>query len=702
MILADVEVMLRLVLILLLLSQPVIAILDFEFEFGGVPNNNSSEVCSFNTQRLNDVLRRNVSRYDSLRIVAENQTMYFRPGIIVRGLENVRLVVDGAMAFQHIAKNQSDSLFANTPPPCLLLTKCKNITIEASESPILSTNNTIRGLIDGQGSQYWAVPFVGYLQHRSRRPKLLHLHNSSHVYVQQLILKNCPIDCLYLDQIDHFLLQNASIVSRRTDHHTHEFVDLTAFGTKGITITESRFVTINEVDIWTQDECISVRDKSSSIIINGVNASGMGISLSSTYGPVRDVTLLNSRLFRSTKGLSLTFDNDKEGNKAGETVIEHITVVNLTMEATKLWPLFFGPAQRASEGDACQANPCSLCWPQKQNAVCNVVPRSALRNITLRHVQINNPSLASGVLLSDSGVAVFDQILFDNVRVTNGPQLSYANKDLTLTFPGLKLPVSDEYLPYAGEFPNVVEGVVEYYVLPSKNFLGLPRNARVGIIVGTILFGVSLVLLLIVCLRLQDEEQEGVPFRSDAELTEGVDDVINHDITQNGVIDESAGLLGVDETQVGSSTFGEIKMSQPLLFDEAPPIGSRRVSMSCHVAPYHVIVLLAAVYGVFVGFSYLIELPGKPDWEKTNRYYKCEGVTNGIAIGNTWPVPICFVNKTEWFSWAQFYDHVSSVLHSHFVLAACVLTCCSLYIHFSFLFKERTPRNSLASFGNED
>ena len=36
---------------------------------------------------------------------------------------------------------------------------------------------------------------------------------------------------------------------------------------------------------------------------------------------------------------------------------------------------------------------------------------------------------------------------------------------------------------------------------------------------------------------------------------------------------------------------------------------------------------------------------GKEPWEQLD-YYVCEGVQNGIARGNTYPVPKCFKDET--------------------------------------------------------
>jgi hypothetical protein len=719
-----------LIVSILLLAQSVLASIDF-VDLGGIPEDSAPETCAHNTQLLNNVLQYNLTDdQTTLQLVRRNQTIYFHPGIVGRWLTNVRILLDGTMRFQRPPESESseyhlddDADVKAATAPCWLITDSTYVTISSSSffswNESSTRNNHTQGLIDGQGSQYWGFPYIGFLQTRNDRPKLLHLQNSSHVEIQHVILQDCPMECLVLDDIDHALVRNMSIVVRRTNRRTHEFVDLSAFGTKGVVIKSSDDINVQDVDVWTQDDCISVQDGSNNVILQGVNASGMGISVSSSGGPVGNISLLNSRLYHSIRGLALKFYDSASGGS-----IEHVYVENVTMEAISQWPLWFGPAQQASEDNACQANPCSLCWPQFLGSSCKVVSHSVLKNVTLRNVQINNPRLANGVLLSDASTATLDNILFDSVRVTKGAPLTYTNKDLRQTFPGLMQRVHDAYVPNEDGWLKKTKllaarkddtGWLEDYhgyELPSQEFLGLKIVERLEILVGTCLCALSLVILTVLCVRLQcrDEEDE-LPLSDEDQLVmaDGIHGFSNgqHDISRDIASSDifSDEFKTDDPLDDGLQLNAGEKMDQPLLSPPLDrlrsPMRSRRVSRSCQVAPYHVMALLAAIYGLLVGLSYLVTFPGRPLWEKTNQFYMCEGVTNGVAKGNTWPVPYCFLNETKWFSWTQLYDHISSLLHAHFVLAACILTFVSLYIHFSFLFKERTDRNALASFGNQ-
>lgn len=703
----------------LLFADLASAVYDFVADFGAIPDDDSYEACLENTRLLNDLFQKIIRRRETLRIASDNQTIYFHPGIVSRGLENVHLIVDGNLRFERLS-NASIPTDIARPDPCWLISDSTNVTWSTTFSLNETVSRNRRGLIDGQGSQYWGVPYIGYLQLKDHRPTLVHIQNSSHVILQRLVLKDCPIECLFLDRVNHVRVRNSSIVSRRTARHTHSFVDLSAFGTKGILIKASKDINVQSVDIWTQDECVRVDDDSAKVSLEGINASGLGFSIASSNGRVSDVSIRNSRLYRSMKGLILSiYKGTDSESSAGQ--IENVHVENLTMESIVQWPLWFGPAQLATQDFACEGNPCSVCWPQWSNASCNLVPNSRINNITLRNLQINNPRLANGVFLSDGQDSVLDNILFENVRVTKGEQLAYATKDLVKTFPGLKQSLRDFYvtndegllgahlIDYRRNEPLI--GLEDYHSSrpPPEGLMGMTLLARVGVIVGTLLCAFSMVLLLILCIRLQCRE------------VEDIDDIAVLRPAHNTGLEEGSDhqfvnelLLEPNSTTSGDGALkspGESTLEDPLLpqnpnesiqnsYESRKPRLSR-LSRSCQIAPYHIIALLAAIYGLIVGLSWLIEVPSKPEWERIDRYYMCQGVTHGIARGSTWPVPYCFADETEFFSWTQVYDHLSGFLRSHFVLAAGLLSCFSLYIHFSFLFKERTARNALASLGDD-
>ena len=49
-----------------------------------------------------------------------------------------------------------------------------------------------KGLIDGQGSGWWGIPGIGYLEVGENRPRLFNMEGGRHNLVENIILKNSP------------------------------------------------------------------------------------------------------------------------------------------------------------------------------------------------------------------------------------------------------------------------------------------------------------------------------------------------------------------------------------------------------------------------------------------------------------------------------------------------------------------------------
>jgi len=181
-----------------------------------------------------------------------------------------------------------------------------------------------------------------------------------------------------------------------------------------------------------------------------INASGLGLAIGSIGGStVRNITFRNAYVHKSVKGIYLKFHEPEQywiDNNLTNGVIENVTFENVLIESPTQWPIWIGPAQQADARNPCKANPCSLCWPMTPTSQCNVVTTSKLRNVTLSNVRINLPHYSPGVLLSSDDNPM-ENIEFHNVRVTkNKVSPSYAN-NLLETFPGLKQPIHDRYVP---------------------------------------------------------------------------------------------------------------------------------------------------------------------------------------------------------------------------------------------------------------
>lgn len=165
--------------------------------------------------------------------------------------------------------------------------------------------------------------------------------------------------------------------------------------------------------VWNQDDCICVKDGSENMLIERVEASGLGLVIGSIGGStVRNITFRNAHMHHTYKGIYLKF--------RGPGLIEDVLYENIVMDAPEQWPIWIGPAQQADSVDICKADPCSLCWPMIPFAECNMPANASYVNITLRNITVLNPVQSPGVIIGSASNPM-QNVVFDNVVVKNGP-----------------------------------------------------------------------------------------------------------------------------------------------------------------------------------------------------------------------------------------------------------------------------------------
>jgi Glycosyl hydrolases family 28 len=640
-------------------------------EFRGRPNDASAAACQSNTNLLSYMLQYNASN-NVFRIARVNETYYFYPGIYAHHLHDTVVLLDGTMRFERPSRNEQDAASegdsaskgesstssqhtvraGRRPEPCWMLDRSRNVTLTSSSS-------SLRGLVDGRGSQYWGVPGIGFLQLAEHRPRLLQINLTSNLRLSHWILQDSPYHTVYLEAVENVTIHDVSIVARRTPLDGHGVIDLTAFNTDGIDVSGTN-VHVHDVDIWTQDDCIAVKDntliaplyESTNMLFERVNCSGLGFVIGSIGGStVRNITFRNSYLHKSVKGIYLKFrtrgDFWTERNLTG--VIQDVTFENITMEQPLQWPIWMGPAQQSDERRPCVARPCSLCWPHNPAAECRAVVGTVYRNIALRNVQINNPIMSPGVILggtsnNDNNGAVIDQVLFDNVRVTQGPPI--VPVDRTISFPGLLQPIDDHYVPKT----NQVLWMKSAFTAPNwgdnelssgdtvNNALNdsstQSRNGHFGLLV--IGFVVWHVLLLLVCRRA----------RLAGTATDGRFGYKALNTASTLRLNDSD-----DEDQDASEEWSNADSDCHFLNAKAGKSSGpfRVVSPTGHFLGTMLLVIVELILIVLFVKAVLEQFSWNttPKWNRIDQYFRCQGVTNGVATGGTWPVPSCFVNANK-------------------------------------------------------
>eukprot|EP00977_Amphora_coffeiformis_P019528 scaffold7349_cov173-Amphora_coffeaeformis.AAC.9 len=368
-----------------------------------------------------------------------------------------------------------------------------------------------------------------------------------------------------------------------------------AFNTDGIDVAGHN-IHIHDVSIWTQDDCIAVKDNlygnrvSSNMTFERIHASGLGLVIGSISGTtVQNITFRDSFLYRTYKGIYTKFRLPQEEIDVGPGLISDIVYKNITMESPLQWPIWIGPAQQ-TRGDSawlCDPSPCSLCWPNVPFQQCHVVPDAVYRNIRLTNVRIRNPAGSPGVIMGDE-IQWIEGITFENVTVET-KSVSIPHEELRRMFPSLDLPVDDKI---------------------AKRTISVVHWGMV-----VFLFAV--------------------------------------------------GLFFAKKKRASNTTGTGVTLSETPLPEQS--------SSSSKILCQFIAKVLVALFTVIVLVTVLVltydMLFVVPQTASQSKYFRCEGVRNGVAIGTTFPVPECFADMTiqtnhDGFggSWKTFSDKLSLLM----------------------------------------
>ena len=496
------------------------AVLDFG-ALGGVAGDDSTATALLNMKLLNETLNA-LGRGNEL-VIPAGRSFTTMGGLLAVNLTDVTLRIDGELHFS--SDVSAWPVRGSRVMECLQLLSPVNVTI---------TSSSKRGKLNGNGRVWWWFPLLGYLKHAENRPRMLSIKNGTQVLIEKLLFLDPPYWTTDL-QVRGLEIRDCEISARRTDADGHSLMDLSAFNTDGFDV-RGRDIWIHDVQVYSQDDCITIKDDTQNVLVERVNASGIGLVIGSIGSTtVRNITFRDSILHNSHKGIYLKFRHGSGG------LIEDVLFERIVLDNIEQYPIWIGPAQQSDSKDLCYANPCSLCWPTIPGAVCHGMP-STYRNIVLRDVAIRNPQGATGVVLADGGSPV-EGITFDNVRV------SYCQD--TSTF--------------------------------AETFSRLPTGIHDGYVTEFIALLVLLLLLLVAA---------------------------------------PCGLCCWKG--VCTRPFWQRR--------------DKRVRWGCRVFCGTLLVFLLLTAG---WFTYLAVWTGNDE-----AYLLCEGVVNATALGDTWPVPQCFEDRT--------------------------------------------------------
>lgn len=95
------------------------------------------------------------------------------------------------------------------------------------------------------------------------------------------------------------------IDARRVNDSGHDIWDETAFNTDGFDVSGND-VWIHDCTVWNQDDSFCVKDGSTNMVFERINASGVGLTIGSIGGSVvKNITFRDAYMYKSIKVRSL-------------------------------------------------------------------------------------------------------------------------------------------------------------------------------------------------------------------------------------------------------------------------------------------------------------------------------------------------------------------------------------------------------------
>ncbi|CAG8423456.1 unnamed protein product [Penicillium salamii] len=207
-------------------------------------------------------------------------------------------------------------------------------TFDEDFDPIVISGHdiTITGasghVIEGNGEAYWDGEGSNGGQDKPDHFIVLKkLYNSQ---VTNLNIKNWPVHCFYISGVQHLTVSGLTLDNSDGDEpNSASGDDPAAHNSDGFDISGSDYVTLENIVVYNQDDCVAVTSGTQIVIDNIYCSGGHGLSIGSIGGKsnntVDTVTFKNSQIVDSENGCRIKSNSDTTGS------VSNITYQNITM-----------------------------------------------------------------------------------------------------------------------------------------------------------------------------------------------------------------------------------------------------------------------------------------------------------------------------------------------------------------------------------
>eukprot|EP01084_Bolivina_argentea_P256086 431031_1 len=194
-----------------------------------------------NTNNMNNLLNNQLKPGDTLLFPASNE-FWFTGGIYAANLQDITIQIDGSVNFQnnyiicswplisdYFPNTNQYCPFTKTRMECVCIQNSTNITFTSSNGP------HIKGLVNGNANldildidgAWWG--FVNYAILGEDRPRLLHIHNSKEILIENLYFKDSPYWHVYLDDVKDAEIRYCNISANPDNADIHDIENIEAF-----------------------------------------------------------------------------------------------------------------------------------------------------------------------------------------------------------------------------------------------------------------------------------------------------------------------------------------------------------------------------------------------------------------------------------------------------------------------------------------
>ncbi|KAF2704420.1 glycoside hydrolase family 28 protein [Pleomassaria siparia CBS 279.74] len=188
-------------------------------------------------------------------------------------------------------------------------------------------------VIDGNGAAYWDGQ--GSNGGSDKPDHFIVVKKSKNMVIQNLNIQNWPTHCFYVSGNDGVVIQNLVLDNSAGDApNSASGSKAAAHNSDGFDISSSDSVTLYNIKVYNQDDCVAVTSGSNIKVDSMYCSGGHGLSIGSIGGKsnntVSGVTFSNSQVVNSQNGCRIKSNADATSGTVSNVIYQNIAMSNIS------------------------------------------------------------------------------------------------------------------------------------------------------------------------------------------------------------------------------------------------------------------------------------------------------------------------------------------------------------------------------------